>query len=65
MPENIPWPLIVPLLAVQLVLMCVALVSLVRSERANGPKWLWAIIIVLLNIPGTIAYFMMGRKDAA
>ncbi|BFH67436.1 negative regulatory protein YxlE [Paenibacillus dendritiformis] len=65
MPENIPWPLIVPLLAVQLVLMCVALVSLVRSERANGPKWLWAIIIVLLNIPGTIAYLMMGRKDAA
>lgn len=65
MPENILWLLIAPLIAIQLVLMCVALVSLARSEQANGPKWLWAIIIVLLNIPGTIAYFIMGRKDAA
>ena len=46
------WPLIAPLIAVQLILMCVALVSLTRSERANGPKWLWAIIIVLLKYPG-------------
>lgn len=65
MPENMLWPLIAPLIVVQLVLMCVALVSLARSEQANGPKWLWVIIIVLLNIPGTIAYFIMGRKDAA
>lgn len=54
MPENMLWPLLAPLIAVQFILMCVALVSLARSERANGPKWLWAIMIVLLNIPGTI-----------
>ena len=29
----------------------------------NWPRWLWAIIIVLVNIIGPIAYFLIGRRE--
>ncbi|MCM3339442.1 PLD nuclease N-terminal domain-containing protein [Paenibacillus sp. MER TA 81-3] len=60
---DIPWNIIMPLIVVQLILMVVALVSLNKTEWTNGPKWLWLIIIIVLNIPGCIAYFLIGRKE--
>lgn len=56
--------LIVPLLVLQLVLMTIALVVLVKSDRTRGPKWLWAIIIVFVNMFGPIAFFLFGRRSA-
>ncbi|WP_422658311.1 PLDc N-terminal domain-containing protein [Paenibacillus sp. EC2-1] len=62
---NINWGLIWPLIALQFVLMVTALISLYKVETANlrGPKWMWVLIIVLLNIVGSIAYFVAGRKE--
>ena len=54
---------ILPILALQLILMITALVSLVKQEDTPGPKWLWAIIIVFFNIVGPILYFIIGRKQ--
>ena len=54
---------ILPILVLQLILMITAIVSLVKQEETQGPKWLWAIIIVLLNIVGPILYFIIGRKQ--
>jgi 4-amino-4-deoxy-L-arabinose transferase-like glycosyltransferase len=56
-------PLILPLVAVQLALMIAALVDLARRERTRGPKWLWALIIVLGELLGPIAYFLLGRRE--
>jgi 4-amino-4-deoxy-L-arabinose transferase-like glycosyltransferase len=56
-------PLILPLVAVQLALMIAALVDLARRERTRGPKWLWALIIVLGELLGPIAYFLLGRQE--
>ncbi len=56
-------PFLIPILILQLGLMAVALVDLVRRERTKGPKWVWAIIIVVVNLLGPILYFMLGRDE--
>ena len=56
-------PFLIPILILQLALMIFALVDLVRRERTKGPKWLWAIIIVFVNLLGPIVYFIIGRED--
>ncbi|MFP3514357.1 PLD nuclease N-terminal domain-containing protein [Peribacillus sp. SIMBA_075] len=44
-------------------LMIFALVDLIRNPNPNGPKWMWAAIIVLLNLIGPILYFVIGRRN--
>ncbi|MEK4484074.1 PLD nuclease N-terminal domain-containing protein [Psychrobacillus sp. FSL H8-0484] len=61
--ESIPWMLILPLIIIQLILMLVAIIDLVRVAKTNGPKWLWAIIIILGNMIGPIIYFIVGRRN--
>lgn len=55
--------LLLPLFVLQLLLAVIGLISLARAERVRGPKWLWVIIIVFGNMVGSIAYFIVGRKD--
>ena len=56
-------PLIIPVVLIELVLLITALVDLIRREKTNGPKWAWALVIVLVNFIGPIIYFIAGRKD--
>ncbi len=56
-------PLILPLLAIQVGLAVFALVDLARRERTKGPKWLWAIIIILGEILGPVLYLLVGREE--
>jgi len=60
---NIPWKLLAPVLALQLLLTVAALISLARAEETNGPKWMWVPIILLGSIIGSIAYFLFGRRN--
>jgi hypothetical protein len=57
--------LIAPLIGLQLILAVIGLISLYKAEATRGPKWLWVIIIVCGNILGSVAYFVIGRKDAS
>ena len=59
---DIPWALIAPIILLQFILLLVALIDLVRIPATNGPKWLWALIIVFGNIIGPIVYFIVGRR---
>ncbi|MBB6679502.1 PLDc N-terminal domain-containing protein [Cohnella lubricantis] len=43
--------------------MVTALVVLVRAERTRGPKYMWALIILLGNLLGSIAFFIFGRRS--
>lgn len=61
--ESIPWMLILPIVVIQLILIIVALIDLIRVSNTNGPKWLWALIIVLGNLIGPIIYFIVGRRN--
>ncbi len=56
-------PFLIPILILQLALMIFALVDLIRRERTKGPKWLWALIIVFVNLIGPILYFIIGREE--
>jgi len=58
-------PFLIPILLLQLGLMAFALIDLVRRPPAgvNGPKWAWAFIVILVNLIGPIAYFLIGRRE--
>ena len=56
-------PLLIPLFLIQLGLMITALVDLLKREKTKGPKWMWIIIVVFVNIIGPIIYFVVGREE--
>ena len=56
-------PFIIPLVLLQLSLMIVALVDLIRREKTRGPKWVWAIVIILGELIGPIIYLIFGREE--
>lgn len=57
-------PLLIPILIIQLALIVVALLDLSKRTETNGPRWLWVIIIIFLNMLGPILYFLVGRKES-
>jgi hypothetical protein len=56
-------PLLIPVVLIQLALLITALVDLIRRPQTRGPKWVWALVIVLFNFIGPIIYFIAGRKE--
>ena len=56
-------PLLIPVVLIELGLMVIALVDLIRRSRTRGPKWVWVLVIVLINFIGPIIYFVAGRKE--
>jgi hypothetical protein len=58
-------PFLVPVLVIQLALLVAALVDLIRRPSTRGPKWVWALVILFINIIGPIVYFTFGRVDEA
>ena len=56
-------PLLIPIIGIQFGLMAWALVDLTRRERTRGPKWVWALVILLGNLLGSMVYFLVGREE--
>jgi hypothetical protein len=56
-------PLLIPIILLELGLLIFALVDLLRRERTMGPKWLWALVIVFIQIFGPVIYLLVGRKE--
>ncbi|MCU1805974.1 PLD nuclease N-terminal domain-containing protein [Cytobacillus firmus] len=61
--ESINWAIIAPIVIIQLILMAVAIIDLIKIEKANGPKWMWALVIIFINLLGPIIYFIFGRRS--
>ena len=61
---ELNWALILPILAIQLLLLVIALVDLLRREEdeINGSKIIWAIVILLASMIGPIIYFVLGKR---
>ncbi len=59
-------PLLIPLIAIQLVLIVVALRDLAQPDRRvkGGNKLVWGVVIVLGEILGPLVYLLVGREDA-
>ncbi|WP_413374757.1 PLD nuclease N-terminal domain-containing protein [Alkalihalobacillus sp. 1P02AB] len=60
--NEINWSLVTPIIILQLILMVFALFNCSKQEATNGPKWMWVLIIIFINILGPILYFVIGRK---
>ena len=60
--DGVNWFFVTPLIILQLILLITALIDLKKISVTNGPKWLWAIIIIVINTIGPIIYFIFGRK---
>ena len=57
-------PFLTPLILVQLVMIVMALFDLARRSQTRGPKWMWVLIILFINLIGPIVYFVIGRDEA-
>lgn len=54
---------LLPLVAVNLILVVTALVSLYKAEKVRGgKKWVWALVILFIQTIGPILYFTVGKK---
>ena len=62
--EQLNWALIAPLLIVQAILAIVALIDIARIHATNGPKWVWVLVVLIINTIGPIIYFIFGRKTS-
>ena len=58
-------PVLLPLLALQLILMGVALRDLLQQDRRvkGGDKRVWALVIVFGQLLGPLLYLAVGRED--
>ncbi|MNT76309.1 Negative regulatory protein YxlE [compost metagenome] len=61
---QINWALVAPIIAIQAILVIIALIDLSKTEKTNGPKWIWVLIILFLEVLGPILYFIIGRKQS-
>lgn len=59
-------PFLVPIIALQLLLMIVGLYDLTRPERRvkGGSKLVWGLFIVLGQLLGPLIYFLLGREES-
>lgn len=55
--------LLLPILLIQIGLMIFTLIDLIKNPNPNGPKWMWAVLIVIVNIIGPILYLVIGRRN--
>jgi len=56
-------PFLIPIVLLQLGLMVFALVDLIRRERTKGPKWVWALVVIFVNLIGPVIYLVVGREE--
>lgn len=56
-------PLLIPIVLLELGLVVFALVDLRRRAATRGPKWVWVLVILFVNLIGPILYFLIGREE--
>lgn len=57
-------PIILPVIAVGVLLVFIALIDLYRHRKTRKNILVWALIILFVNVLGPILYFVIGRKDS-
>ncbi|MDM5188029.1 PLD nuclease N-terminal domain-containing protein [Bacillus sp. DX4.1] len=57
-------PIILPVLAIGIILILIALIDLYRNRETRKNVLMWSLVIIFINTIGPILYFVMGRKDS-
>ena len=55
--------IVAPLIIIQLALQIWALYDIWRHKGAKTATPVWVVVVVLFQILGALAYFMLGRKE--
>jgi hypothetical protein len=56
--------LLAPVILIELGLLIFALIDIVKRKKVRGGnKWLWVIIVLLIQIVGPILYLVLGREE--
>lgn len=59
-------PFLLPVLAIQIVMMVIALVHIFKHTRyRRGNRVLWVLVVVFLELAGPVLYFALGKDDEA
>ena len=68
--DNTTWttlqdflPYLIPILIVEFVLLFAALYDWIKQPELRGPKWVWLLVILFVNLIGPIIYFVVARKE--
>lgn len=63
--KEVNWELFAPLIAIQVVLLVIALIDLGKRDKdaVRGSKLLWVFVVILVNLIGPVLYFTVGRKN--
>jgi len=62
--DFVPYlPLIIPIVLIDLGLKIAAVLDIIKQPKLRGPKWVWIIIAVGVNVVGPIIYFTLARED--
>ncbi|NOU97013.1 phosphatidylserine synthase [Paenibacillus sp. LMG 31456] len=56
-------PVILPVIAVGMILILIALMDLYKHRKTRKNVLLWSLTIIFVNTFGPILYFVIGRKD--
>ena len=56
-------PLLIPIILIDLGLKIAALLDILKQPKLRGPKWMWIVIAVGINLIGPILYFTLARED--
>ena len=57
------WPLLLPIILLELSLKGIALLDLRRRTHTNGPRYAWVLAILFVNFLGSILYLVWGRQE--
>lgn len=58
------WPVLLPIVLIELVLMVLALVHIFRHDNYKyGNRIAWVIVVIMFQIIGPIMYFAIGRSE--
>lgn len=56
--------LIAPLVVLQVALQIYALYDIWKNQGTKGNTVVWIVVVVAFQLLGSIAYFVVGRKEA-
>ncbi|MBF2600283.1 PLDc_N domain-containing protein [Listeria seeligeri] len=55
--------LLIPLIILYLALLLTAIIDLARNWEVRKNPLIWLFVIIFINIFGSVAYFIFGRKE--
>ena len=57
-------PFLIPLVLIEVGLMVAALIHIFTHKTYKmGNRWIWLVLVILINIIGPVLYFVLGRSD--